>query len=337
MESYETAETRRKLHTHTHTHTHTGSLLLSLKQIGTICFAFLFSIFSTNLFATDPNIPAGATSASCDNSTLNTYSGTSNLQANWEANKINLVWYSDDAQITNVQSAATSCNYDGSLSVPSNPPTKTGYTFNGWKVRGLPDGYTRLQYIQSSGTQYIDTGVKGNQNTKVEIKYSFYQTSSTTGSGRIFGSRGNGSTNSANAFVIGTNSGIVSLSTTLFMQYGSNSAASTTEKIVLNKWFSIVHSRTTHNVNGVDYGVEYSSTTFTTPFNLKLFGFDNYGTTLTGVGRMAYAKIWNGDTLIRDFIPAKNSSNVVGMYDTVSKTFFTNAGSGTFTAGPVVQ
>ncbi len=91
-----------------------------------IIFAFLFSIFSTNLFATDPNIPAGATSASCDNSTLNTYSGTSNLQANWQANQINLAWYSDGTQITTVQDAAKTCTYDGSLSVPSNPPTKVG-------------------------------------------------------------------------------------------------------------------------------------------------------------------------------------------------------------------
>ena len=31
----------------------------------------------------------------------------------------------------------------------------------------LPSGYKRLEYIQSSGTQYIDTGFKHNQNTRV--------------------------------------------------------------------------------------------------------------------------------------------------------------------------
>ena len=33
----------------------------------------------------------------------------------------------------------------------------------------LPSGYTELEYIESTGTQYIDTGLKGNLNTKVEI------------------------------------------------------------------------------------------------------------------------------------------------------------------------
>jgi hypothetical protein len=33
----------------------------------------------------------------------------------------------------------------------------------------LPSGYQRVEYIESTGTQYIDTGFKPNQNTKVEI------------------------------------------------------------------------------------------------------------------------------------------------------------------------
>ena len=35
----------------------------------------------------------------------------------------------------------------------------------------VPEGYTQLEYIESSKTQYIDTGFKPNQNTKAEIKY----------------------------------------------------------------------------------------------------------------------------------------------------------------------
>ena len=45
----------------------------------------------------------------------------------------------------------------------------------------------------------------------------------------------------------------------------------------------------------------------------------------------------NGD-MVFNGIPAKrNSDNVVGMYDTVTDTFFTNAGTGTFTAGPEIN
>lgn len=35
---------------------------------------------------------------------------------------------------------------------------------------GVEDRYTLLDYIQSSGTQYIDTGFIPNQNTKIEMR-----------------------------------------------------------------------------------------------------------------------------------------------------------------------
>ncbi len=46
----------------------------------------------------------------------------------------------------------------------------------------------------------------------------------------------------------------------------------------------------------------------------------------------------NGEYLI-NLVPAKNSNNVIGMYDTVSGTFFTNAATDgpDFTAGPVAN
>ena len=41
---------------------------------------------------------------------------------------------------------------------------------------------------------------------------------------------------------------------------------------------------------------------------------------------------------VRDFVPAKNASGVVGMYDLVGGRFYENAGTGDFIAGdPVVE
>ncbi len=301
--------------------------VLSLKQIGTICFAFLFSVFSTNLFATDPNIPANATSASCTNSTLNTYSGTSNLQANWEANQIGLYWYSDGNQITDIQSAATTCDYDGGLTVPSNPPTKTGYTFNGWKVRGLPEGYTRLQYLQFTGTQYINTGIKANNNTKAEGV--FYINSGFNG--HVFGSY-----NSGAYFRIYVPSG--SITGTVF-----GGTSFTPSSIVPGDFARTTSIRIKLDNTGIYIGnktFSYTSTpgSFTATSNMYLGAINAYSSNSKYLqGKVYTFNIVQNGTLVRNFIPAKNSSNVLGMYDTVSETFFTNAGSGTFTAGPVVQ
>ena len=118
--------------TYTHTHTHTCNLLLSPKQIGTICFAISILI-SAPLFATD--IPSSASTADCKHTPLQVYSGTSNLEAGWTANTIQLHWYNGDTEIQNVPVASQSCVYDDSLTPPSTIPTRTGYTFKGWRVR----------------------------------------------------------------------------------------------------------------------------------------------------------------------------------------------------------
>ena len=36
-------------------------------------------------------------------------------------------------------------------------------------VNGLPLGYTEVEYLESSGTQYIDTGIAGSSTLKIEM------------------------------------------------------------------------------------------------------------------------------------------------------------------------
>ena len=108
----------------TYTHTHTSKLLLGL----------LSTIFVVSGALADPDIAPSASTADCKYAPLETYSGTSNLQANWNANTIDLHWYNGDTELT-VPSASQSCTYDGTLTPPTTIPTKTGYTFKGWRVR----------------------------------------------------------------------------------------------------------------------------------------------------------------------------------------------------------
>ncbi len=142
--------------------THTCSPLLSPKQIGTVCFAIFSILISAPLFAT--GVSSGATSADCDNATLDTYTGTSNLQVDWQPNNIALHWYNGDTEITS--GVQTSCVYDGTLTPPTTIPTKTGYTFKGWRVKQTPcsfasqvcsltgSGVNGLTYDDSDDTAY---------------------------------------------------------------------------------------------------------------------------------------------------------------------------------------
>jgi len=99
-----------------------------MKKIFLLCAPAM--LLTTPSIAT-PDIAANASSASCVEPTLHQYTGTANLQAGWEANHITLSWYNGDQQITPTNNAATACDYNGGLTIPSNQPTKTGYTFKG--------------------------------------------------------------------------------------------------------------------------------------------------------------------------------------------------------------
>jgi len=89
-------------------------------------------MFSTASFAS--GIDANATDASCDNTTLETYSGTANVEINWIPNTIQTRWYDGNTLIDTTNTNAGSCEYDDVLNRPTNP-TRTGYTFTGWTVR----------------------------------------------------------------------------------------------------------------------------------------------------------------------------------------------------------
>ena len=89
-------------------------------------------LVTTNSLAS--GIASNTASAPCTNNTLETYSGNSNLSADWQPNEIQLRWYNGNT-LMNVQSSANTCVYDGALAVPQTAPTRTGYTFDGWTVR----------------------------------------------------------------------------------------------------------------------------------------------------------------------------------------------------------
>ena len=90
---------------------------------------------------------------------METYSGTSNLQANWSANEIDLFWYDGDELLYDIPEESWSCVYDGTLTPPP-APTKTGYTFKGWRVRCMLENLGDKD-ISINGTDYGYTRLNG--------------------------------------------------------------------------------------------------------------------------------------------------------------------------------
>lgn len=187
----------------------------------------------------------------------------------------------------------------------------------------LPNGYTQLRYIQGSGTQYIDTGFKPNQDTRVVADMYFPEQ---TAPKAVFGGR-NGDTTNVDSFVFWM------ISTSSFRSdFGSDGQA-----IAINPVgrFLIDKNKTTTSVNGSEYVSPAAS--FQSDYNLALFTSLDVGGNDKRIvsGNLYFCKIYDNGTLVRDFVPAMNSDGTVGLYDTANGVFYTNAGAGTFTAGPL--
>ncbi len=288
-------------------------------------------VLSTVSFATEPDIPANTTTVSCTDSALNSNGGPTNIEVNWEPNEINLHWYADENATVelSVPATAQSCTYDETLTPPATIPTRTGYTFKGWRVRGLPDGYTKLQYIESTGTQYINTGVvQDTKNFQVEFMISYADATNRY----IFGVSSEspmyfGRANSNNGATFEQNQRYTSLSSgvniPVKLRWGKNDDNNKMKLVVTkgNQTETLISNRDVALTNKTFILVANNSSTINRILN----------------GRIYYAKIYKNGILAFYGIPAKDSNDVVGMYDTVTKTFFTNSGSGVFDAGPVAQ
>lgn len=169
--------------------------------------------------------------------------------------------------------------------------------------RILPIGYTQLAYIQSTGTQYIDTGIIPSVGYRAEVD--FQATSEPT----------------SNWWVL---SAVVSASK--LWRAGINTSSFRTDGGFTYNQTSSKTSRT--------IATGTCTTSLTIP--LYLFAQNEGGACEFGKYRLYKCKIYdNTNKLVRYFVPAKNSSGVVGLYDKVNNKFYTASGSGSFTAGTV--
>jgi hypothetical protein len=190
----------------------------------------------------------------------------------------------------------------------------------------LPSGYTELEYIESTGTQYIDTGFSPDANTRVDWQGQLISGSS----GVLLGARV-GNSNPGRFFPFAFSTG-----TNYRTTYGAHDVnVSADTSTVCTGSFRPSESKSI--INGTTYSFVSPNFSKTESNNLLLFGVSGYGDMhYLSTGKIWYVKIWNNGTLVRNLVPATNSSGVVGMYDTVNNVFYTNKGTGTFTAGPVV-
>ena len=183
----------------------------------------------------------------------------------------------------------------------------------------LPSGYTRLDYIESSGTQYINTGFKPNQNTRVMMDVEVLGTTQCA----PFGARASQGGNITYTLFLLT-------ATTGRTDYGASRQEMTFSSILGR--YTIDANKNVVNVNGVS--ITHTASTFSVDHNIFLLAVNTAGTASNFAKMKLYsAKIYDNGMLVRDFIPCKNASGTLGLWDNVNSVFYANAGTGTFSTG----
>lgn len=175
----------------------------------------------------------------------------------------------------------------------------------------LPAGYTKIEYLESDGNSYIDTGFKPNQDSR--IKLDIQVTKSATSF--LFGARANSSANSAsNSFSMPQISG-----SSLRMDYGSKETSITISPL---QRLDIDVNKNVVTINGIVTTVP--SQTFQGQYSLYLLSVNTAGALFSTqtAARIYSCQIYDNGTLVRDFIPAMNDSEVAGLYDLVNNVFY---------------
>lgn len=200
----------------------------------------------------------------------------------------------------------------------------------------LPNGYTQLEYIKCEGAQYINTGFIPTGNTRLILDF---QLDRKDGQALFCGGRtaASGSDPVSYTAFFGNSAGTIRRD-----YYGASKTTTKSwnagDRIVFdaNKNVTTINGDSTLLSN---FTLNTSSTSimpivlFTTCYQTS----SNSNITLSNSNWAYYkvfsCKIYNNGTLTRNFLPAKNSSGTLGLYDTINSKFYTNAGTGTFTAG----
>lgn len=203
-----------------------------------------------------------------------------------------------------------------------------------WQKSRLPSEYQEVEYIESNGGQHINTGVNVrdyDQNLYIELVAHIMSNTGCQGlSYRMAGGRFWFSLPEMDTSVV-------------YLQCGAGNWATLPNR----------HSKETYKINSKTgecrvgaNNVVINPTSFVADAGtladrgtLYLFASHDWGynDTANYMNERLYSLVIKNattDALIRDFVPCyRKSDNEAGLYDLVTNTFYTNAGSGSFLVG----
>lgn len=185
-------------------------------------------------------------------------------------------------------------------------------------MNGLPNGYIGVDYIETTGAQYINLGFVPNQDTHVVVEAMWM------GGDGIYGARTAVASNNFSLRVISGN-----------WQSGYDTVL-TSGVAADEEWHIFEQRQNVFSVDGVVVNT-HAPVNFTSPKTFTLGGINAKNDMYYGKGRYRSCQRYATDgALLLDVRACINPDGEVGMYDLVSRTFYANAGTGSFIAGDIV-
>lgn len=175
----------------------------------------------------------------------------------------------------------------------------------------------RVEYLESSGTQYIDTGTMYDSDINIDCKFAYTTNKNNNIVFRYAGSK------KCFGVIYEQNFGIY------------------VQRINKSRYCTITFDTEFHTVKNfqtflqIDDVRQDISSTFDETSTASIQLFCQYNARVFGYLKLAYFKIYKGNTLVRDFIPVR-IGQIGYMYDKVSRKLFANRGTGNFVLGPDV-
>lgn len=199
-------------------------------------------------------------------------------------------------------------------------------------ISQLPTEYQEVEYIESSGTQYINTGVIPTVDTGVKVRGHFTSIQQDKDN-IILGA------SDQTAFANGKPYSVDSYSDRVLFPFGGF-AGDATDTITITQTKNTQYEYTLNYMNSGKASVDTQQITL--PARTSMTSKAIYLFCLNGNGTagyyshfaLEYLQITQGEIVIHDYVPCyRKADNVAGLYDLVTGTFLTNAGSGTFAVG----
>lgn len=196
---------------------------------------------------------------------------------------------------------------------------------------GLPEGYTALEYIQSSGSQYIDTGVKSSASVGLSADFCLVDARANQNLAQTYSIQGR------YQLLVLMASDWHSPDGAVWFVCGYYNALQYFKKADTDRhvYHFNADGQYTVEMDGIQYKkTDPSKTTFPAAAR-NLWLFVRNSPSVDGYARVKLysCAIYDDGVKIRDFKPCLDADGVPCLYDTVEQQTYYNQGTGSFTWG----